>query len=318
MTLAAILLVLLSSFVHAGWNLLSKRSSANGAFYSIAAIAGFLAMVPLVVLWRDTFLGMPPVVWLYLVPTGLFQGIYFVGLAGAYRTGDMSVAYPVARAVPVLLVPVVAILAGTGEIPSPSAIAGMVVVAAGLLTVGLKTRGEASNPAGSRTPRGTVHTTSQWILYAVLAGLGTTGYSVVDDAALAAFRTAMSGSTPRAGALAVEMPLIYSGFQALATVVFLSLFGSMQQGPRKFVASLREIPVRSAAATGVAIIIAYGLVLLAYGLVDNVGYVVAFRQVSLPIGTALAVLLLKEQVTTARITGTALILAGLVLVGLAR
>lgn len=115
----------------------------------------------------------------------------------------------------------------------------------------------------------------------------------------------------------MEMPLIYAGFQALATVVFLSLFGILQHGPKAFTESLRTIRVRSAGATGVAIIIAYGLVLLAYGLADNVGYVVAFRQLSLPIGTVLAVVLLKERVTAARLVGTALIVVGLVMVGVA-
>jgi len=75
--------------------------------------------------------------------------------------------------------------------------------------------------------------------------------------------------------------------------------------------------MRSAAATGVAIIIAYGLVLLAYGFADNVGYVVAFRQLSLPMGTILAVFLLKERVTTAGLAGTAMIVVGLVMVGIA-
>lgn len=310
MTPVAILLVVLSSLVHAGWNVLSKRSSADGAFYSVAAMAGFIAMVPLVVLWRETFFSMTPKVWLYLVPTGLFQAIYFVGLAGAYRTGEMSVAYPVARAVPVLLVPLVAILVGTGEIPGATAVIGMVFVAAGLVSVG-GTRSSASwTSDGAGIPR--------WVPFAVLAGIGTTGYSVVDDAALDAFRTAMAATALSDGALSVEMPLIYSGFQALATVASLSLFGIIQHGLKAFTDSLRTIRVRSAAAAGVAIIIAYGLVLLAYGFAGNVGYVVAFRQLSLPIGTVLAVVLLKERVTAPRLLGTALIVVGLVMVGIAR
>ncbi|HKK48721.1 MAG TPA: EamA family transporter, partial [Alkalispirochaeta sp.] len=204
MTAVAIFLVVFSSLVHAGWNVLSKRSSADGAYYTVAAMAGFIAMVPLIGLWRETFLNMPPKVWLYLVPTGLFQGIYFAGLSGAYRTGEMSVAYPVARAVPVLLVPLAAILVGTGEIPGPAAAIGMVLVAAGLLAVSGRRRKSSWAPTGAGMLR--------WVPFAVLAGVGTTGYSIVDDAALAAFRSAMATPTLPDRVLSVEIPLIYSGF----------------------------------------------------------------------------------------------------------
>ncbi|MFW6292981.1 MAG: hypothetical protein ACOC7V_11765 [Spirochaetota bacterium] len=56
-------------------------------------------------------------------------------LAAAYRTGDLSLAYPVARALPVLLVPVVTAFLGIGEPVSPLGAAGMVTVVVGLLLV---------------------------------------------------------------------------------------------------------------------------------------------------------------------------------------
>ncbi len=42
--------------------------------------------------------------WALIGLTGLCQLIYFIGLAGAYRRGDMSVAYPLIRSVPIIFV----------------------------------------------------------------------------------------------------------------------------------------------------------------------------------------------------------------------
>ena len=68
--------------------------------------------------------------------------------------------------------------------------------------------------------------------------------------------------------------------------------------------------------SGAGIVVAYGLVLVALGFARNVSYVVAFRQVSLPIGTLLSALVLRERLTGPRIVGTLTILAGLVMVAL--
>ena len=56
----------------------------------------------------------PPFVWLCVICSGFFLAVYMAGLAGAYRTGDMSVAYPLARALPVLFITAITLLLGLG------------------------------------------------------------------------------------------------------------------------------------------------------------------------------------------------------------
>jgi len=68
--------------------------------------------------------------------------------------------------------------------------------------------------------------------------------------------------------------------------------------------------------TGIAVVAAYCLVLAAYGFAKDVSYVVAFRQVSVPIGGLLGVIILGERALAARAAGIALIVAGLVIVAL--
>jgi uncharacterized membrane protein len=316
MTPTAIVLVLVSALVHAGWNLLGKRDGATGAYFGIAGATGFLVLLPVLLFWSATLLAMPRTVWFYLLLTGLFQGLYFIGLAGAYRTGDLSVAYPVARALPVLMVPAIATVLGTGSVPGAMAITGMITVAAGLLAISRN-----HLPGGLRIPD------RRWIAYAFIAGLGTTGYSIVDDAALKVFRAALTAGETGVGggfsaplSLAVPVstraPVIYAMFQSATTSIVLTLYGVGRAGGSGYLREVRNTSIRSAVTAGVAIVCAYCLILVAYGFASNVGYVVAFRQVSLPIGTILGILVLREKSSIARLAGTALIVIGLVLVSL--
>ncbi|SIQ66091.1 hypothetical protein SAMN05920897_11297 [Alkalispirochaeta americana] len=301
MSVTAIFLVLVSALVHAGWNLLGKRDSANGAYFCMASATGALLLLPLVCFWWPAVVQIPSVVWWYLLPTGIFQGLYFGGLAGAYRRGDLSVAYPVARAFPVLMVPLFSLLLGNGAPPGRIALGGMVVVTLGLLVLP-QDRLDRFSPE---------HLWGRWILYAFLAGLGTTGYSLIDDRALSAYRGALSGDLVH-----FQAPLVYAAFQSAVTAGVLAVLGTIRQGPRRFARSLGALWGGSAFLAGAAIVIAYGLVLVAYGFARNVSYVVAFRQVSLPLGTLMGVVLLHERLTPPRLVGTVLIIAGLVLVSL--
>ena len=55
------------------------------------------------------------------------------------------------------------------------------------------------------------------------------------------------------------------------------------------------------------------MVLVAMGMVSNVSYIQAFRQLSLPIGVMLGIILLHEKVTLPKIIGVSTLLAGLML-----
>jgi len=67
---------------------------------------------------------------------------------------------------------------------------------------------------------------------------------------------------------------------------------------------------------GAGILVTYALVLISMGYVTNVSYVVAFRQLSIPIGLIFGILFLKEHSCGPKITAVVLLFAGVVLVGL--
>ncbi len=117
MPTAALGLVFLSTILHASWNLLAHaRRNDQTLFLRAALVTGLVGLGP--VLWSE-WTGsnrFPPMVWLLLVITGLFQGLYFLGLTRGYGSGDFTVVYPVARALPVLILALVD--AGRGQVPS--------------------------------------------------------------------------------------------------------------------------------------------------------------------------------------------------------
>ncbi len=302
MTLVSVLLVLASAFVHASWNMLGRRSRPVGAYYLVATLVGVLLLAPFVILWREELALMPAATWWRLPLAGLFQTLYLAGLAGAYRSNDMAVAYPFARALPVLLVPAAAHVLGQGDPVTALGLAGMIAVTLGILVL--------PHPSFRRLAWRSFG--GGWLLYAMLAGVGTAGYSIVDDGALSAFRAAVGS----AGGGGVRAALIYAMLESLAAAVGIAGLILIAGGPRRIARDLRSIRLSEAAISGVGIILAYGLVLVAYGYARNVSYVVAFRQVSLPIGVFMAMAILKEQVNGPRIVGTAVLLAGLVMVSL--
>ncbi|TVR57242.1 MAG: multidrug DMT transporter permease [Spirochaetaceae bacterium] len=305
MSLTALFVLVVSAFVHAGWNALGRRSRPAVAFYLVASLTGVVVLAPVVLWWHATAALVPGRVLVLLIPAGFFQMLYFTGLAGAYKTGDMSVAYPFARALPVLLVPIVTTALGHGSPLSSLAIAGMVGVTIGMVVI----------PHASFSELSWSSFRGKWPAFALLAGIGTTGYSIVDSAALSIYRNAVAAGAAHSASIAA--PVIYGFLESLSAAVFLLAVGLLTRGARRVVADVRGIAKRDAFAAGIGIIGAYVLVLIAYGFADNVSYVVAFRQMSLPIGLVLAATFLRERITWPRVIGTALLVAGLVTVGVA-
>ena len=68
--------------------------------------------------------------------------------------------------------------------------------------------------------------------------------------------------------------------------------------------------------TGVGIVGTYSLVLTAMNFAADVTYVVAFRQLSIPIGALLGFIFLREEIHPPRLLGLAAVCLGLVLVAL--
>ena len=293
----AIILILISALTHACWNLISKRSSPSAAFFLTANSIGAWIFFPWVIIYSGIIYTMPGRVWALLALTGLFQAVYMFALAGAYKHGDLSVSYPIARSLPVILVPLATMLLGRGELLGKWFMGGVVLVLAGGVLVSL----EEIYPLKDRFfPRGALP-------MAIWAAIGTTGYSMVDDRALRIMRGNLGevyGTIP--------ITLVYAFFEALACAgwlgVFILLGSKGSKGTR--------VPLGWAAVTGVLMYLTYGMVLLSMAYARDVSLIVAFRQVSILAGAFMGLVFLKEAVHRLKIMGLAILFAGLVLVAM--
>ena len=76
---------------------------------------GCLPLCPILALYHSALPALPVDVWLFLFSAGFFQAVYCTSLASAYRTGDLSIAYPLVRSSPIIVVTIAVFLLGRGE-----------------------------------------------------------------------------------------------------------------------------------------------------------------------------------------------------------
>lgn len=301
MTTAAILLLALSALLHAAWNFVSKQNRPSAAFFLVANAFGCLVFVPAAVLYGRQYVLFSAHVWWLVVLTGSFLALYFVSLAGAYRAGDLSLVYPLARSSPAIVVVIVTVGLGQGDQIGLYCMLGILLVVAGCFLVPMKTfRDFRLKNYFCRT-----------CALALLAAVGTAGYAVTDAEALRLLQARLPD-----GSGMVAITLLYALVEAVSGTVFLALYVAARATERVELARVVKSDCRVALLAGTGIYTTYGLVLLSMSLVDNVSYVVGFRQLSIPIGVAMAAVLLKEPITRPKLTGVAILVLGLLLIAI--
>ena len=287
--------------MHALWNLISKRRSSTLAFFFVATVSSTLVVAPLLVLYRHLLPTIPPSVWALIAATGSAQAIYYYGLSGAYRWGDMSLAYPLARALPVVAVAAISLLLGRGEALHPMGLLGMGLISVGCIILPLP----HFRRLRPQDYMGLVY------LMAIVAATGTVAYTVLDDTILRQLRGFAPGSLSK-----TEITLFYIALQTTSSALMIGLATLFSAPERKQLATLVGDRVQLAwgALTGLAIMATYGLVLISMAHVRDVSYVAAFRQLSIPIGALFGLTLQREAAHRPKLIGIAIISIGLILV----
>ena len=297
MSLTAILLVVLSAFMHATWNLMGKKVSPTVAFFSLAFFTGTLPLtpiaLPLIISEMATLLAILPL----LLLTGVLQALYGWGLAKAYAAGDMSITYPFARAIPVMLVALLSAAVGLQGLSGWGAYLGVALVIIGAVFLPMKHLRDLSfrNYLNLST------------LYALLAALATTGYSIVDKLALDQLSAHLDDS-------ALSIAIIYIWLQNILAGLLLFLGQVIRPVDRQELVRVLKTQYVNVFITGVMVILTYLLILWAMQFSDNVSYVVALRQISIPIGALLGVMVFKERLGLTKATALVMLSTGVVLI----
>src|SRR5438105_11270202 len=127
-------LALLAALAHSLWNLLIARKRGDTQLATaIALLTGVVVFAPIAAWsWQVSVDAIP-----YIAASAVLELVYFVLLARAYRTSELSVVYPLARG----SAPVLVLLVSGAR--SPLQVAGVLLVAIGTLLVrGIGKRGQ--------------------------------------------------------------------------------------------------------------------------------------------------------------------------------
>ena len=181
-------LLLASAFIHAVWNAIVRSSEDRFWSLSIICLTGAIAALPFAIA-----LGLPAMrSWPYIVLSSVLQIGYCLLLVRAYRHGDLSSVYPIARGSAPLLVTLGAALIA-GEWPGEFGLIGTLCVCVGILLLTLG----ANRP----DPKAAVA--------ALATGVFIAGYMVVDGIGVRLAGSALSYAAWQAVVAGLLIPLSY-------------------------------------------------------------------------------------------------------------
>ena len=275
MPLDAFVLALGSAFLHAVWNLILGRERDPEAATGIALVASVVLFAPVAIWQFDA----DSAVWPFVAVTSMLQLAYFAALATAYRHADVSVVYPIARGLaPVLVLLVGVAVLGVGA--SASQAGGVLLVGLGVVLV----RGVGSAHADGR-------------------GVGA-AFGVAVASCIAAYTLVDKHGIVHAS------PIVYLELGMLpAAVGYVGFLLLTRRGPARLAAAARPFP----ALAGVLSFVAYALVLAALSRASAAS-VASVRETSVLIAAFLAAPLAGERVGPGRLSGAALVVAGVALI----
>ena len=277
--------MLVSGFLHAVWNLLAKRASADASGPAFVWLYSALSTVIFAPLAAGVFVGgerLGAVGLLFVFGTGALHIGYFILLQKGYQVGDLSVVYPLARGTGPLLASGAAILL-LGERAGPVAWAGILLIVGGVFLLAREPGG------GGRSPR----ERRLGVVFGLLTGAFIAAYTLWDKHAV--------------GGLSLSPVLYYWGSLLVQTIVLLP------------VALRRREEIQGAwrarwpEALGVAVLspVAYLLVLTAL-VFAPVSRVAPAREIGILFGTLLGGGLLEERDLGRRLLASLCMVLGIV------
>ena len=266
-------LVAVAAVLHVAWNVRLKTAGDPLRAATIGMLAASLGIVPAgIAAWWAAGAAPLPIEGVVLgIASGVVEAVYFIFLAAAYRRGDLSVVYPIARGT----APLIAVVVGVtilGERLGVAGSAGVVALLAGFLwlqrpwrALGLA-RDQRLAGGGVRVPaRRGVDTA---VLFALATGVTIATYSAIDRVG-----TRLISPLPYAAILWVTCSIVLVLWIAFATggrllrdgpaatrhaaiggwltlVAYLCILTALSVAPLSGVAPLRESATVFAAAWG--------------------------------------------------------------------
>jgi drug/metabolite transporter (DMT)-like permease len=277
---AALVLVLVSALMHAGWNLIAKLGADRLVAMAVMKVPNMLAALLVV-----AFVGVPArESWPFLIASAGVNSMYFLFLIRAYR-GDLSLAYPVARGVAPLLVLLLSALT-LHEMPTRTGVAGVLLISAAVLTLAMRRDGSRLH--------------YETLLWAGGVGLTIALYTVIDG---------LGGR--RSGNVFGYVAIL----NVLTGVVVCGT--AYARRDRALIAAGLRAYWRRGLAGGALMLFAYTIVVYALTIAP-MAQIAALRESSVIFAAILGVIVLREPFGRRRIAGSIILVAGIALLALGR
>jgi drug/metabolite transporter (DMT)-like permease len=290
---AVFVLIAVAAALHVTWNVLLKTAGDPLAAATASMVIGTLVLVPAVVVgwWLVGRPEIPTQVLLLGTGSGVLEAVYFGFLAAAYRRGDLSVVYPIARGSATLL----AVVFGVVILGERLGITGIAGVGALLAGFGLLQRPWRAFRAGAGSRR-----VDPAVAFALATGVTIASYSAVD----------------RVGSRLVA-PWIYAAILWLSCAIVLVGWALVRPGRRN--PDRPRVSIARAAIGGVFTVAAYMCILFAFSLAPLTA-VAPLRESAIVLASGWGALRLGEasgrREAAIRIAAAALIVGGAVLLSL--
>jgi drug/metabolite transporter (DMT)-like permease len=275
------LLILLAAVMHAGWNVMVKIG--NDAFLNMSLIVGLGGLLALAF---TPFVDFPDAAsWIYLFGSCVAHLGYYTFLVLAYRHGELSQVYPIARGSAPPLVALAAYLLPTHQILSPLQLAGVVSISAGILSLA------ADRP---------VDRAHKWeaVAFGLLTGLTIMSYTLFD------------GEGIRHAGETEGKQLGYIVWLFVLDAPLLAIYALLTRGAeaRAFVRRNWKLGLCGAALS----LAAYGIAIMAMKF-GEFAHVSALRETSVIFAALMSAYLLKERFRKRRYVSVTLVALGAVL-----
>jgi len=291
MSLLSLSLVVLAAFIHATWNLLSKRAADAGPTfvfaYNMFACIVYLPWMIWLLVYGELNWSLP--VAACLVLSACIHLAYSLCLQRGYQVADLSVVYPIARGTGPLLSSVGAFII-LREAPSTQGILGLLAVVAGIGLI--TTQGDLS---AFRRPRGL-----DGVRWGTATGSLIAGYTVVDG-----YGVKLLGIHP----VVLDWVTNLLRFFIMLPIVLSNLPRAKEKMKGYWWLAFW---------VGALSPLSYILVLSAVEMGAPLSLVAPAREMSMMVGALFGMLILGERVTAWRVTGCAILIGGVILLGSAR
>lgn len=288
MSFEALMLVVSGALLHALWNLFAKKASGGLAFVWLFGVISILVAAPFgAVSWVNNSHQLGLAAWVAIVSSAVVHLAYSLVLQRGYIVSDFSIVYPLARGTGPLFSVVGAIIC-LSESPSLLGWLGIVAIILGIFLI-------------SGSPRLFVASDKVFtgVMWGCVTGLFIGLYTLIDGWAVKA--------------LGIAPVLYYVLGLGLRTVMLAPLALKQRQTLRQQWQDNKRYII----AVGVLSPLAYTLVLFAMTKA-KLSYVAPVREVSMLAGLFFGVRLLREALSTSRVIGMLIMVAGVVLLAVAK